>query len=493
MPPSPTTLLRSAHLDGRTVDVLLRHGLVAAIGAGLEAPAGADVVDLDGRWLGPGMWDNHVHLDEHALNRTRLDLSGATSAAAAAALVGERLRAGAPAEGLPLVGSGFRDALWADAPGRALLDGVSGEVPVVLVSADLHCCWVNSAATRRYGHAGDADGIVRETAGQELRIVIGRVPREALDRQVAAVVAEAAARGTVGVVDFQEPWQLATWRARLAGGAGALRVAVSVWPSHLDDAVARGLRTGDEVAGTGGLLTMGPLKILTDGSLNTRTAYCHEPYAFPPDAAHPCGMLLVPPDELEPLMRRATAAGIDVAAHAIGDRANGLVLDAFAATGARGRIEHAQLLSDADVGRFAALGVVASVQPEHAVDDRDVADRHWAGRTHRAFAYRSLLDAGAGLALGSDAPVAPLDPWITLAAAVRRSGDDRPSWHPEQEIPVDVALAASAGPDGPVTVGRRADLVVTDLDPRTADPAALRAMPVAGTLLGGHWTHRDGL
>ncbi|QJY47676.1 amidohydrolase [Pseudonocardia broussonetiae] len=493
MPPSPTTLLRSARLDGRTVDVLLRDGVVAAVGADPEVPPGAEVVDLDGRWLGPGMWDNHVHLDEHALNRTRLDLSGATSAAAAAALVGERLRAGAPAEGLPLVGSGFRDALWADATSHALLDRVSGDVPVVLVSADLHCCWVNSAAARRYGHAGDADGIVRETAGQELRMVIGRVPREALDRQVAAVVAEAAARGTVGVVDFQEPWQLDTWTARLAGGAGALRVSVSVWPSHLDDAVARGLRTGDAIAGTGGLLTMGPLKILTDGSLNTRTAYCHEPYAFPADAAHPCGMLLVPPDELAPLMHRATAAGIDVAVHAIGDRANGLVLDAFAATGARGRIEHAQLLSDGDVGRFAALGVVASVQPEHAVDDRDVADRHWAGRTHRAFAYRSLLDAGAGLALGSDAPVAPLDPWTTLAAAVRRTGDDRPSWHPEQEIPVDVALAASAGPDGPVAVGRRADLVVTDLDPRTADPAALRAMPVAGTLLGGRWTHRHGL
>ncbi|GAA3236799.1 amidohydrolase family protein [Pseudonocardia petroleophila] len=485
----PATLLRSARLADRTVDVLVRDGRVAAIGTAVEAP-GAEVVDLDGRWLGPGMWDNHVHLDEYALNRMRLDVSGAASAAAAAGLVAERLRTAPPDPGVPLVGFGFRDALWTDTPTAAMLDRAGGDVPVVLVSADLHCCWVNGAAARRFGTGA---GVVRETGGQRLREELARLPRAAVDRQVAAVLAEAAARGTVGIVDFQEPWQLDTWTDRFSGAPGSLRVVAAVWPSHLDDAVARGLRTGDVVPGTGDLLTAGPLKILTDGSLNTRTAYCHDPYDVPPDAAHPCGMLLVPPDELDPLMRRATAAGIDVAVHAIGDRANALVLDAFAATGAAGRIEHAQLLSDADVGRFAALGVVASVQPEHAVDDRDVADRHWAGRTHRAFAYRSLLDAGAVLALGSDAPVAPLDPWVTLAAAVHRSGDDRPPWHPEQHLPLDVALAASAGPDGPVAVGRRADLVVTDRDPRTAAPGALRSMPVAGTLLGGRWTHRAGI
>ncbi|MHA6779796.1 amidohydrolase [Pseudonocardia saturnea] len=494
MPPPPATLLRAARLGGHLVDVLVSDGVVRAIAPGLEVPPGAECVDLDGRWLLPGMWDNHVHLDEYALNRMRLDVAGAASAAAAAELVGHRLRTGPPLDaGVPLVGFGFRDALWADAPTRDLLDRVSGDVPVVLVSADLHCCWLNSAAARRYGHDGDPTGMVRETAGQEIRREVGRIPRAALDRQVATVLAEAAARGTVGVVDFQAPWQLDAWAERIAAGSDALRVVASVWPSHLDDPVGRGLRTGDVVPGTAGLLAMGPLKIISDGSLNTRTAYCHDPYPGPADPAHPCGMLLVPPAELEPLLRRATAAGLDVAVHAIGDRANGLALDAFAATGATGRIEHAQLLSDHDVARFAALGVAASVQPEHAVDDRDVADRHWAGRTHRAFAYRSLLDAGAELVLGSDAPVAPLDPWITLAAAVHRSGDGRPSWHPEQEIPVDVALAASAGPDGPVAVGRRADLVITDLDPASAPATALRAMPVAGTLLGGRWTHRTGI
>ncbi len=273
----------------------------------------------------------------------------------------------------------------------------------------------------------------------------------------------------------------------------SLRVVSSVWPSHLSDPIARGLRTGDVLPGTDGLLTMGPLKVVTDGSLNTRTAYCHDPYPGLAGTEYPCGMLLVPPGELEPLLRRAREAGLDCAVHAIGDHANSLALDAFAATGARGRVEHAQLLARADLGRFAELGVVASVQPEHAVDDRDVADHYWAGRTHRAFAYRSLLDAAAVLVLGSDAPVAPLDPWVTLAAAVHRSGDERPSWHPEQEITLGAAVAASAGAAGPIVVGRVADLVVTELDPAAVGADRLRTMPVAGTMLGGRWTHRAGV
>ena len=243
--------------------------------------------------------------------------------------------------------------------------------------------------------------------------------------------------------------------------------------------------------GTGGLLTMGPLKVVTDGSLNTRTACCDDPYPGL-TGAHARGVLLVAPDELLPLLRRAAAHGLDAAVHAIGDRANALVLDAFAAPDGRRaepatgrRIEHAQLLRDVDPARFAALGVVASVQPAHVLDDRDVADRLWAGRTGRAFPYRTLLDAGVELVLGSDAPVAPLDPWITIAAAVHRSGDDRPSWHPEQEIPLPVALAASTGPDGPVAVGRRADLVRHR--PRPGRGARRDAARHAG---GGHAARR---
>ncbi len=497
-------LLRRAVLDGAVTDVRVGGGRIVAIGPALPAGPGVETVDLDGRTLLPGLWDAHVHFDQWTLARRRLDLGPAGSAAEAAARVGARLRADPPEPGTVLVGHGFRDALWPDAPHRTLLDAVTGPVPVVLVAADLHCCWLNSAAAARYGFGGHPTGLIRERDWSPIMVDVRSAPATLLDRWAADTARDAAARGVVGIVDYELPWQLDAWARRIAGGADALRVVASVWPEALDapdGPIARGLRTGDTVPGTRGLLTMGPLKVVSDGSLNTRTAYCHDPY---PGLAGPdrCGVLLVPPDELVPLLRRAAAHGLDAAVHAIGDRANALVLDAVEAVAhgpatAAGppacRIEHAQLLTAADPARFAALGVVASVQPAHVLDDRDVADRLWAGRTARAFPYRALLDAGATLVLGSDAPVAPLDPWRTIAAAVHRSGDDRPPWHPEQEIPLAVALAASRGPDGPVAVGRRADLVVTDLDPASVPVETLHAMPVAGTLLGGRFTHRAGI
>jgi hypothetical protein len=177
--------------------------------------------------------------------------------------------------------------------------------------------------------------------------------------------------------------------------------------------------------------------------------------------------------------------------HAIGDLAGALVLDAFEAVGCPGRIEHAQLVRAGDAGRFARAGLVTSVQPAHCPDDRDVADSHWPGRTDRAYAYRTLLAAGATLEFGSDAPVAPLDPWDGIAAAVARSDDDRPAWHPEQALGVADALAASSRGRRAVRPGSAADLVIVAEDPARACPATLRGMPVLGTLLSGRWTHRD--
>lgn len=320
---------------------------------------------------------------------------------------------------------------------------------------------------------------------------LGRVADDVADVSCLAAARAAAARGVVGIVDMEKPWSLAAWRRRIGAGNRSLRVVTSVWPERFDEAVAQHLRTGQVIDGTGGLLSVGPLKVVTDGSLNTRTAYCAEAYAGNDVDAR--GVLLVAVVELSQLMRRAKDAGFTCAVHAIGDRANALALQAFAVTGARGSIEHAQLLDDADVVRFAELAVIASVQPEHALDDRDVADRYWSGRTRRAFPLRSLLDAGTVLAFGSDAPVAPLDPWLAIGAAVHRTRDERPRWHPEQEITVDEALAASMSPgrrDVSISVGDVADLVVIDRDPFTAEPGALRSMPVAATMLAGSWTYR---
>jgi predicted amidohydrolase YtcJ len=177
--------------------------------------------------------------------------------------------------------------------------------------------------------------------------------------------------------------------------------------------------------------------------------------------------------------------------HAIGDLAVTLALDALETVGSRGSIEHAQLLTVPDVERFARLGVVASVQPEHAMDDRDIADRYWAGRTDRAFPFAALERAGAAMVLGSDAPVAPLDPWVSMAAAVGRDRDGREPWHPEQRMSALAAWRGSTDGRVSVTVGDVADLVLVPTDPLVASSSALRSMPVLGTALAGRWTHRD--
>ena len=497
-------VLRRARLLGQDapVDVVLRDGRIASVGpmaatadgsasaaAPGAAPSTVEVVDLDGRLVLPGLWDQHTHLTQWALSRGRLDVSGATSAAHAAALVRERLRTDPPASGRPLVGIGFRDGSWPDRPTSALLDAVAGEVPVVLVSGDLHCAWVSTAGLRLFGVPTHPTGVLRETEWMPLMGALDHVPDDVQDRLVTDALRAAAARGVVGVVDLEIADNVSVWRRRAELGDPVVRVRAGVWPAYLDRVVAEELGTGDRVAGA--RVTQGPLKVIVDGSLNTRTAWCHAPY---PGVEGPLshGVLNVPADELVPLLRHARAHGLTCAVHAIGDAANTLVLDAFAATGARGSVEHAQLLGTGDVARFAALGLTASVQPGHIPDDRDVADRHWAGRTHRAFPLAELHAAGVDLAFGSDAPVAPLDPWLAVDAAVWRTGDARPSWHPEQAVDVLTALASSV--DGrPLTprVGDPADLVVLDDDPRAlaATPGAVRTTRVAATLVAATWTH----
>nr|BFF14578.1 hypothetical protein GCM10025699_58810 [Microbacterium flavescens] len=272
------TNARPTGRDGSLVDVLIESGEVSAMAPDITPASGVDVVDLDGRWLGPGLWDSHVHMDQWALVRQRLDLSSARSAAEAASLVGERLRGQPPAAGRPLIGYGFQDALWPDTPTRALLDSVSGDVPVVLVSKDLHAVWLDSRALEQHGHGGHPTGLLREQAAFDVNTAVSAVSEELLDDWVAEAVEAASARGVVGVVDLEMTLSIDRWARRVAGGVRGLRVQAGVYPQDLDGVIARGLRTGDVVEGTEGLVTMGPFKIITDGSLNTRTAYCHDPY-----------------------------------------------------------------------------------------------------------------------------------------------------------------------------------------------------------------------
>ncbi len=386
------------------------------------------------------------------------------------------------------MGVGFRDAVWADHPSLAMLDAVTQGVPAALISHDLHCVWVNSAAAKRYGVDVDASGLLREDPAFALTRELGRLPDAVVDAWVREAAQKAAARGVVGIVDFEMTWNRDVWLRRVAGGFGSLQVDAGVYPEHLDRARLEGMRTGQDVPGGNGLLRVGPLKVLIDGSLNTRTAYCVDPY---PHGGR--GLLTVSEAELQALLVRAKESGFVPAVHAIGDAANEVALNAFEAAGIRGRIEHAQFVRQEDFARFGRLGLTASVQPAHALDDRDAADANWGDRTDRAFPLRSLLAAGATLALGSDAPVAPLDPWTAMSAATTRSAlDGRGPWHPEQAITRTEALFASSRGRARIRVGDPADIAVLDADPLGVPDRTFASMPVAATLVAGRFTYDGG-
>ncbi|MCP9000078.1 amidohydrolase family protein [Pseudarthrobacter sp. RMG13] len=468
-------------------DLHIVDGVVARISADGGIPRGARVVSLDGRHVIPGLWDEHVHMTQWALHSNRLDLSAAASAREAAAAVGRSVRDADLS--VTTVGVGFRDALWADVPSLEMLDAATGSQPTALISHDLHCVWLNSAAAGRYGVEVDDGGLLREEPAFALTRDLGKLPDSVVDGWVRDAAEAASARGIVGVVDFEMTWNRDVWLRRVAGGFSSLRVDAGVYPGDLERAHRDGMRTGLEFDGGMGLLRAGPLKVLIDGSLNTRTAFCVDPY---PDGGY--GLLTVSFDDLVSLLRRARDYGFVPAVHAIGDGANQVALDAFERANIGGRIEHAQFVRTEDLARFGRLGVTASVQPVHALDDRDAAESNWSGRTQRAFPLRSLLDAGATLALGSDAPVAPLDPWAAMSAATTRSRQDtRGPWHPQECISRRQALAASARGRSRLRAGDPADLVVLDADPLASPDPEFAAMPVAATLVAGRFTYDGGL
>lgn len=260
------------------VDVHLADGVVADIAPAGALPRRGLVLDADGGFVVPGLWDHHVHTVQWALSAQRAALGDAASAAEAASLM-------SAADVLPdgrRVGGGFRDAFWPDAPDLAVLDAATGDVPTYLVNADVHSVWLNSAALRREGFEPDGVGILREEPAFEISRRLNAVDASVSDPLVARMAQDAAARGVVGLVDLDMAWNEDAWVRRLAGGFDALRVAFGIYPEFLDRAVAEGLRTGDAARGAASdLVRVGPLKVITDGSLGTRTAACS--HAYPGD------------------------------------------------------------------------------------------------------------------------------------------------------------------------------------------------------------------
>ncbi|TFD09756.1 amidohydrolase [Cryobacterium sp. TMT1-2-2] len=515
----PDLVLRSVRQPGDTTlsDLHITDGVITQI----VPTTTTDAPTLDGRTVIPGLWDEHVHLTQWALAGARFDLSTAVSAREALELVraqvGTRGRRAAQVDAsgrpTPLIGVRFRDAVWADLPTLRGLDDVTQGHPTALISHDLHCVWINSAAAEQFGVHVDESGLLREQAAFDLTIALGQLPDVEVDALAAQAGSRAAARGVVGIVDFEMTWNRSVWQRRIAGGFDALRVEAGIYLADFDRAVAERMHTDDRIADTRGLLSVGPLKLLIDGSLNTRTAFCVDEY---PVGGR--GVLAVSEDELTEILVAARGAGLLPAVHAIGDAANTVALNAFeraalhgraahevpasqAAAPAdrrgrerqasvRGRIEHAQFLQPADFARFASFGVIASVQPEHALDDRDAVELNWSAGADRVFALRSLLNAGATLAFGSDAPVAPLDPFTAMSAATSRArSDGREPWRPDQVVSRAEALAASARARTRLQVGDVADIAILDGDPLTVSDATFERMPVAATLLAGRATH----
>jgi predicted amidohydrolase YtcJ len=478
--------------------------VAGGVGTHERGAVSSERVDLRGRCVVPGFSDAHVHFPSWALGQRQVRLEGARSLDEAVARVAEVVES--VPEGRWLRGLGWRSGDWTPRiePTKKALDAVSGEVPVALMSKDYHSLWLNSAAlAHANGQLQVPGGVVeRDGAGEPTGVLREECAWHFRDTHVRPSVAEmveasregiglANARGVTSVHD-KDGWlgDLAVWQQLKDEGSLTLRVWQSLPREHVDALAEMGMRSGlgDD------LLRVGYIKAFMDGTLGSRTARLLDG----------SGVEITSREELEDLIRRAARGGFPVAVHAIGDLANREALDAFEAAakewrprGLRPRIEHAQLLASEDIARFAQLGVAASVQFSHAPSDRDLADEYWAGMTDRAYAYRSLLDAGAVVANGSDAPIEELDPLFGIRAGVLRSIDEREAWHPEQAVTVEEAFAATcvvpawlAGDErrrGKLVPGYLADLVVLDRDPFACEPHELAEIEVVATMLGGRW------
>ncbi|MGH2405427.1 MAG: amidohydrolase, partial [bacterium] len=419
-------------------------------------------------------------------------------------------------------GRGWDKNLWPEDrfPTREDLDPVAPAVPVLLSSKDGHLLWVNSVALRLAGidrttpdppggeiardRRGEPTGVLKETANDLIWRVVPMEGPEQIEDGIRAAVNAMHRLGITGVHNFVGTASLEGAPAfgvlqRLnERGELTLRVWTTIPEGALEHAVAAGLRTGfgDE------WLRVGPVKVFADGTLGSQTAAMLEPFEGQPGNT---GIAVHTREELIDLVRRAVGGGFWCAIHAIGDRANRWVLDAFEASldatralGARHRIEHVQLIHPDDLPRLSRLGVTASMQPVHATVDREIADRYWGRRSRTAYAWRSLLRAGTALAFGSDAPVETPDVFAGLYAATTRKRPEEPqvrSWYPDEALEIEEAVAAyttgaayAAGLEemqGRLVEGYYADFIAVDRDLFAAAPEELLAARVMMTVIGG--------
>ncbi|MGP5607212.1 amidohydrolase [Arthrobacter rhombi] len=509
----------------RATGLLARGEHIVALGTPQELRAQATgpvgTIDLGGATVIPGLTDAHIHTANYARELGAVDLRGAGSLAGAL----ERICAHARAlpDGAWIFGGRWDFNTWEVPvpPDQAALDSVTGSHPAALPSIDGHTVWANSAALAIAGidattpdpiggeivrtADGEPTGILREAAHAQLSGIMHGDAAGDLESQLASAQERLLAAGLTGVHDFDGDECRTAYEALRARGDLRLRVHQSIPATSLQRAIDTGMASGDGDA----WLRTGPVKLFSDGALGSHSSHMGSP--FPGDEAN-TGVEVTPYRDLLALVRRAAGAGIAVATHAIGDRANQLVLDAYeelahgplASPGLRHRIEHTQHLRPQDVARVARLGVVPSMQPTHCTTDITLASTLLAGRDLASYAWRSLLDAGAAPAFGSDAPVELPDPLHGIHAAVTRQrpdGEPAGGWQPGQRITVAEAIAGfttgaayASGEEalkGRLRPGMLADFTALGADPYVIDPGDLRDVPVRATAVGGVLRYRD--
>jgi len=487
--------------------------------------SGGKEINCEGRSATPGLVDAHVHFQGFAQQLQRVSLIGTRSKEEAVARIAAHLQTHPPDRWL--LGRGWRIDEWAEKqfPAAADLDRLAPHTPIFLKDHSGHAVWVNSKALRLAGITAatpDPPGgaIQRDANGQPTGILFEdaqngvreQIPPLSQAELVAAMrtAQEACWRvGLTGLHDFDGRACFTALQQLRAVGDLGLRIVKNIPVARLEHAVGVGLRSGFGDP----WLRIGGVKIFADGALGPRTAAMVAPYENEPDNV---GIVVTDKEAMLEKAYLAHAAGLSVTVHAIGDRANHDVLDVYAALAAdetvpaadrpqlRHRIEHVQLLHPQDLHRLAALNVIASMQPIHATSDLETAVAHWGDRTRYGYAWRTMLESGATLVFGSDAPIESIAPLPGLHAAVtRRRADGSPGpdgWHPEQKLSImeavhafTAAAAITSGQEqyfGVLAPGKLADITFYDRDIFTIPGNELLDVTIAGTMVDGRFRYR---